>query len=121
MLDMTRVFLTFPVLETERFVLRAITLEDAPEIFRLYTIPEVTRYLPHLRMTSPDEAVQKVERYQAAFQKQESFAWAVSLRGQSQMIGTCVLHHLNLPNHRAEIGYSLLPEWWGKGVMSEAI
>jgi RimJ/RimL family protein N-acetyltransferase len=121
MLDVTPVFATFPTLETKRFILRAITPEDALEIFRLYTTPEVTRYLPHLRMTSLDEAVEKVQRYQSAFEKQESFAWAVIQRGQSQLMGTCVLHHLNLAHHRAEVGYSLSPEWWGKGVMSEVV
>src|SRR5690349_10914937 len=106
MLDVSPIFATFPVLETERFVLRAITPDDAPTIFRLYTTPDVTRYLPHLRMTSLDEAVRKVEVYQSAFQKQEGLAWAVAERGQSRMIGSCVLHHMKLEHHRAEVGYS---------------
>ena len=34
MLDLTAAFAAFPVLETERFLLRAVTLDDVADIFR---------------------------------------------------------------------------------------
>lgn len=37
------------------------------------------------------------------------------------LIGTCTLFHLDAQCRRAEIGYALLPEYWGRGYMQEAL
>jgi len=121
MLDLTHVFAIFPMLETERYVLRAVTPEDAADIFHIRSDPRVTRYLAQQPMASLDEAVQRVEALRATFQEQTGIPWAIASRAHGQLIGTCVFWHLNRPHFRAEIGYELAPEWWGQGVMTEAV
>ena len=64
MLDLTAAFATFPVLETERFLLRAVTSDDVADIFRIMSDPRVTRYFGSLPMASPDEArAARAERF----------------------------------------------------------
>ena len=121
MLDLTNVFANFPVLETERCILRAATLDDAAGLFHIMSDPLVTRYLGRQPMASLDEAVQRVQAFHTAFQDQTSIPWAITRRGSGQVIGTCVFWNLIKPHFRAEIGYSLAPEWWGQGVMIEAV
>src|SRR3954466_13497443 len=50
MLDLTAAFAAFPVLATERFLLRAVTPDDVPNIFRIMSDPRVTRYFGALPM-----------------------------------------------------------------------
>lgn len=120
-MDLSAAFAVFPVLETERFVLREITPEDAPELFRIYGDPEVMRYFGSPPIATLEEARQRVERTRVAFRNGEGIRWAITRRGSPQMIGSCGHWRLVKPHFRSEIGYDLLPEAWGQGVMPEAV
>ena len=121
MLDLTTAFETFPVLETERFLLRAVTSNDVDDIFRIMSDPRVKRYFGSLPMVAPVEAEQRVQRIQTAFQEHSGIRWAIADRANGQLIGTAGFWRLIKPHFRAEVGYELAPEWWGRGVMTEAL
>jgi ribosomal-protein-alanine N-acetyltransferase len=121
MLDLTTAFATFPVLETERFLLRAVTLDDVATMFRIMSDPQVTRYFGMLPMATPAEAQERVQMIQTAFQEQTGVRWAIADRANGQLIGTCGFWRLIKPHDRAEIGYELAQAWWGQGVMTEAL
>jgi len=72
-------------------------------------------------MVSPAEAAQRVQRILAAFQEHEGVRWAIANRADGHLIGTAGFWRLIKPHFRAEIGYELAPEWWGQGVMAEAL
>jgi ribosomal-protein-alanine N-acetyltransferase len=120
MLDLTAAFAAFPVLETGRFILRAVALDDAADIFRIMADPLVTRYFGSAPMTSIDEAVRRVDGIRSAFEQQEGVRWAIARREDGRFIGSCGFWRLIKPHFRAEIGYELAPEFWGQGVMPEA-
>src|SRR5690242_4373971 len=121
MLDLTTAFATFPVLETERFLLRAPTPGDVDDIFRIMSDVRVTRYFGTLPMAERVEAEQRVERIHTAFQEHSGIRWAIADRASGQLVGTAGFWRLLKPHYRAEIGYELAPEWWGQGVMTEAV
>jgi [ribosomal protein S5]-alanine N-acetyltransferase len=121
MLDLSHVFAKFPMLETERFVLRAITDGDAAAIFEIMGDERVTRYLGRHPMKTLNEAVQRVQGFQRTFANKEGIPWAVTERSSGQLIGTAVYWNLIPEHYRAETGYVLSPAWWGQGVMTEAI
>ena len=121
MLDLTAAFAAFPVIETERFLLRAVTLDDVADIFRIMSDLRVTRYFGALPMTALGQAQQRVEAIQTAFQEYAGVRWAIANRANGQLIGTGGFWRLIKPHYRAEIGYELAPEWWGQGVMTEAL
>jgi ribosomal-protein-alanine N-acetyltransferase len=121
MLDLTTAFANFPILETERLVLRAVRSADAVAIFRIMRDRQVIRYFGQLPMNSLYEAVQRVERIQAAFHEQSGVRWAITHRKSAQFLGTCGFWRVVKSHYRAEIGYELAPEWWGHGIMPEAL
>lgn len=121
MLDMTTIFHKFPVLDTERFILRAVQDGDAPDIFRIMSDDRVTRYLGQHPMTTMEQAAQRVSRYHDSFRTQAGIPWAITPRGEQRVIGTCVFWNFVPEHDRAEVGYILSPDWWGKGVMREAV
>lgn len=120
MLDLTPVFATFPVLETDRLRLRGIGPEDAADIFHLLSSPQVMRHLGRPPMTSMEQAVQRVQAYQTTYNEQAGIPWAMTLAGDKPVIGTFVFWNMNPAHHRAEIGYLVAPEWWGQGYATEA-
>ncbi|MFY1047181.1 GNAT family N-acetyltransferase [Chryseobacterium sp. GP-SGM7] len=42
------------------------------------------------------------------------------IENKNQIIGDCALHHWNQLKNEIEIGGSLKPEFWGKGIMADA-
>ena len=121
MLNLAATFAAFPVLKTERFVLRAVEPGDAPAIFRIMNDPRVIRYFGRLPMATPPEADEHVQAIQAAFHEQSGIRWAITRRAGGEFLGSCGYWRLMVPHARAEIGYELAPEWWGQGVMTEAL
>jgi RimJ/RimL family protein N-acetyltransferase len=53
--------------------------------------------------------------------KKTMLKWGLALRSNNELIGTTTLFHLDLDNGRAELGYALGRQEWGKGYMHEAL
>jgi ribosomal-protein-alanine N-acetyltransferase len=115
------VFDVFPVLETERLILREITPDDAEDIYRIFADPAVIRYWGAAPMGSIGEAQGKIAGITAAFREREGIRWAITRKGDNRLIGSCGHWRLVKQHFRSEIGYELAPEHWGQGVMPEAV
>ncbi|MCA1065672.1 GNAT family N-acetyltransferase [Rossellomorea aquimaris] len=109
-------FADLPIIETERLILRSITLDDAEDIFLYASNEEVTKSVTwdtHSSLTDTIEFIHTfLPRYDAP--------WGIELKENGKCIGTVhfVWWH---PEHRSvEIGYVLSQEYWGKGIMTEA-
>ena len=116
-----RIFSHMPELETERLLLRRMRLVDAEDMYEYARQTEVTRYLlwsPH-----PDIAhTQDYLRYIASRYATGSFYdWAMVLKKNGKMIGTCGFTAFDCPNDSAEIGYVLNPAYRGLGLIPEAV
>jgi ribosomal-protein-alanine N-acetyltransferase len=110
----------FPVLETPRLILREITPGDAPALFKLRSDAGVMEFLSRPRMTSVGEAHSLIQKMLDSRLSNTGIAWAITLKGNSAMIGTVGFWRIDKENYRAEIGYILDRDHWRKGIMSEA-
>lgn len=119
MLDFTPIFGAFPVLETERLIIRESTLDDAPALFSILSDPDVVRYLGPKPMVSVDEAIERIRIYQQRFKERQELRWVVTLRETGRLIGTCVLKNFESSRHRAALGYTIAADTWGKGIGTE--
>lgn len=102
----------FPVLETERFVLRQIKQDDSKDIFRYFSMDEVTRYYDLERFTNIEQAEELIHRWNQRYENNQGFRWGITLRSESRVIGTCGFHGWAKHHYKAEIGYELTPEYW---------
>ena len=115
-------FTHFPILQTPRLLLRQITPEDAPAIFKMRSNEQVMRYIGKLPMQDISEAKELIETYQKAYEQNEAVNWAICLHDQPEwQIGTVGFWRMDKANHRCEIGYTLQYDYWRQGIMSEAI
>jgi [ribosomal protein S5]-alanine N-acetyltransferase len=114
-------FDAFPALETERLILREIRPDDARDVFRIYSDPAVVRYWGAAPMRSIDEAQRKIASTADAFRAKEGIRWAITRKGDDQLIGSGGHWRLIRQHLRSEIGYDLAPEQWGQGIMPEAV
>jgi ribosomal-protein-alanine N-acetyltransferase len=112
----------FPVLETERLILRKFTPEDATDVYNLRSNPEAMRYIGKSLLRSVEEAEKLIAFYLKNISENISITWGISLKGEGgRVIGTIGYHTIDKDHYRAEIGYMIHPDLWGKGYMNEAI
>ena len=114
-------FTPFHNLETERLLLRRVVIEDVNEIFALRSDQEVMKYIPRTLVKTTEDALAHIAMIDEKIDSNEGINWAITLKNNPRLIGL-IGHYRIRPEHfRAEIGYMLLPEYHGKGIISEAI
>ena len=114
-------FSPFPVLNSERLILRQLEPGDTPEIFILRSDEGVNEFIDRPRASSPEDALKFITKINTGILANESIFWAITLKTDPRLSGTVCLWNISRENHRAEIGYELLPRFQRQGIMHEAI
>lgn len=113
-------FSSFPVLETERLVLRQFQLSDAADVLAYWGDPYVQRFNGPV-YESVEKVRHGIERGQDEYKNQEGIGWAVTLRDEGKVIGGFGFHHWSKHHRRAEVGYDMARAYWGRGIASETL
>jgi [ribosomal protein S5]-alanine N-acetyltransferase len=111
----------FPILETERLLLREIVKEDAQSIYDCFSNNDVTRYYGLDPLPSIEQAKELVEFFAKNYKEKRGIRWGIEIKGRKEMIGTVGFNAWSPKHKRAEIGYELHPEYWRKGYATEAV
>jgi ribosomal-protein-alanine N-acetyltransferase len=114
-------FSPFPELETERLLLRRVTNEDTNEIIALRSNPETMKYIPRPLTKTNEQALEHVAQIDSTIVTNEGITWGVTLKDNPRIIGMIGYYRIKPAHYRAEIGYILLPEHHGKGIIPEAV
>lgn len=112
---------TFPVLHTERLILRELVKEDAIALHRMRSDERVMRHIPRDLEQAVEESEKLIATIAQGRAENDSLTWGITLNDSGVLVGTIGFYRLQLDHHRGEIGYLLHPEHWGKGIASEAI
>lgn len=115
------VFHTFPMLETDRLVLRKTAARDMLRIYEDFTDRRVLEYFGMASLQHSDEATGILEKWRNQYDDRKGIRWAITLKPSDTLIGTIGLKKISHETFRAEIGYHLKPEYWRRGIMSEAL
>jgi ribosomal-protein-alanine N-acetyltransferase len=117
-----RAFADLPELETERLLLRKMRLDDAEAMFAYASDPEVTRYVLFETHRSVEDSESFLRLATEGYERGDFGGWGVVLKDSGAFVGTCGMDVGYAPEHaRAELGYVLSREHWGKGLMPEAV
>ncbi len=113
----------FPMLETERLVLREMTVEDADFWVRNFSDPDVVEFTAYEPPADLEAAKAQLTEYAARpFNEGTGIRWGICLRGSRDLIGTLGYHQwVREGGDRARAGYDLLREYRGRGLMTEAM
>jgi [ribosomal protein S5]-alanine N-acetyltransferase len=114
-------FNPFPILATERLTLRHIDNEDFDAIFDLRSNPETMRFIPRDLQKTTQNALEHIAQIEETIQKNEGINWGITFKNNPKMIGIIGFYRIKPENHRSELGYMLLPEFQGTGIITEAI
>lgn len=107
------------LIETERLLLRKITLDDKEDLFKLHSHPDVQIYTGEPVVESIEEMEQAIRTRADDYEKYGYGRWATFLKDGMQFVGWAGLAYL--PEFdEIDLGYRFLPEYWGLGIATEA-
>ncbi len=113
--------MSMPRLETPRLLLRPLEFSDAPALFAYFSDPEVMRYSGMEPFTAPSHADDFLQVLARLIQEGRALRWAITRKSDRRLLGTLGYHNWHKGYQRAEIGYELAREHWGKGYATEAV
>ena len=108
-------------IETPRLVLRPFRHADAPDLFAMYSDPQVFRHIPVGDWKHLDEAHQRIARDVNMMAEGTYVRLAVERREDARVVGEVLLFNFAPESRRAEIGYALARNAWGCGYVAEAL
>ena len=107
------------VFETPRLMLRQITIEDAPLIYKLNSDPEIVKYVHEHILKNEEEAKEIINNFIIPQYKNQLGRWAVHTKTDYEFIGWCGLKYIP-EEDITDLGYRFLKSAWGKGYATEA-
>lgn len=107
-----------PVLETERLILRPVTLDDAEACFSWNSDERVAKFMSYTRCT---DISQTIEWIKSTFADENEWNWAFVLKSENKVIGTGSIGRDALMKGYWGIGYNIHYDYWNNGYTTEAM
>jgi len=108
-------------IETERLLLRKLSLSDADDMFEYTSNPDVTAHLSWNAHTDISQAKTfisgVIEKYNGVLTE---FTYGIELKSEKKLIGALKVSNISFYNKRGEFTSILNPAYQGKGYMGEA-
>lgn len=107
-------------IKTKHLLLRRYTLDDVQPMFDCWANDErVTRYLTWNPHGEPEVTKYIIGLWCADYDKPDHYQWAIEFDGK--LVGGISVVSYVESAERAEIGYCMGVDYWGKGIMTEAV
>lgn len=114
-------FSPFPVLQTDRLLLRQLESSDDQLIFEYQSNKENFQFVDMPVYTSIEEAQNYIIKMNTGIANNRWIIWAIADQCTNRILGTISIWNLSIEESKAELGYGLYPGNLGKGIMSEAL
>ena len=107
---------------TNRIVIRQFELQDIEAFYQYRATPSIATYQSWENYTYEQaESFVQQQMTQTPDQPGTWFQYAIALSKSNQLVGDCVIHTLDSEPRIVEIGFTLAPEFQGKGYIHEAL
>lgn len=115
-------FVLFPEIKTERLFLRKLNEQDVHQILLLRSNNDVMKYIDREKAKDLKDAADFLKMIDDSLDTGNGILWGIELNEKPCLIiGYICYWRLVKEHYRAEVGYMLLPEFWNKGIMKEAL
>jgi len=105
----------------EKLIYRLLNSNDAELLFMFNSSIENLAYVPRTPYKDIEEAEALLARFIKSMEDKTAIWWVVCSKCSGKLVGYGGLFGIDTDNHRAEIGYGFLKEYWGKGYASSIV
>lgn len=110
----------FEKIKTERFLLRQFIESDLKNVFKGLSDPEIIKYYG-VNYQTLDATKEQMDFFANIEKEGTGIWWAICSLDNNTFYGAGGLNNLNKEHKKAEIGFWLLKEYWGQGIMTEVM
>ncbi len=109
-----------PILETERLILRPLTVEDAQTVFENWTSdPDVAKFMRWERHETVSVTQEWLKAEEASVESDLVYNWGFVLKETGALIGSGGLVFLESKG-MYDLGYNIMKKYWNQGIATEA-
>ncbi|MGN4125973.1 GNAT family N-acetyltransferase [Lysinibacillus sphaericus] len=108
-------------LSTKRLLLRKMEESDAQALFKIWSDPDVTKFMNISNFTHEHQAKEMIELLNELALDHKAIRFTIIETASNEIIGSCGFNSIDFENARAEIGYDIAKAYWGKGYAPEGI
>jgi ribosomal-protein-alanine N-acetyltransferase len=105
-----------PVIETERLIMRPITVDDAEEVFEWTGDERVNTYMPYNTHRTPDDSRQWLMSLDTL---ENEYQWGYMRKSDGKLIGSGGIR-FRTDEQRWSFGYNIRYDCWNMGYTTEA-
>lgn len=106
--------------QTKNYILREIESSDIENIYKGLSNPDITEFYD-VHFHNVEETKEQMAWYDSLVKNETGIWWGVYDKNDDQFCGAGGFNNLSKKNKKAEIGFWLLKEFWGKGIMKEVM
>ena len=115
-------YLESKTIETERWILRKIKIDDASIAFDNWcNSDKVDKYVLWKKHSSVETTINLYEKWIEEYNNEKTFRWIVELKETHDLIGTIDVSSRFIKYGSCEIGYCYSEKYWNNGYATEAL
>jgi len=107
-------------METKNYLLKEIEYSDIKSIHKGLSNPNITQFYD-VHYATLEETKEQMDWYANLKKDGKGVWWGIYDKVNKEFCGAGGYHDLDKKARRAEIGFWLLQEYWGKGIMKEVM
>lgn len=108
-------------LNTGRLFLRRMQISDSHSLYKIWSDPDVTKFMNNSRFTQETQAKEMIELFEGLAQTNKAIRFSMIELKSCEIIGTCGFNFIDFENSKAEIGYDIAKDYWGMGYAPELL
>jgi len=114
-------FTSFPILTTNRLILRQLDARDSVPLFNYQKNKTNFPFVDMPVYTDLTQAESFIKVKNQGLQDKNYYYWAIADIETDKILGTICLWNIDKSKAKGELGYGLFPGNTGKGIMTEAV
>lgn len=114
-------FSPFPCIETKNLMLRRIGYDDIDDLYEMRRDPRMNEFTDTKPDKNTDETRAYIEKMNKGVDNNKWIIWAIQHKQSNKVIGTISIWNIDSEQKCAELGYGIIPNYQGKGLMKESL
>lgn len=114
-------FNPFPNIETKSLILRKMNYNDIDDLFQMRKDPRMNEYTDIKLEEDISETKAYIDKMNDGIYDNKWIIWAIEYKQLNKVIGSISIWNINIEQKSGELGYGIIPDFQGKGLMKESL